>query len=118
MRTNSDEYQPYIVDCTVDQYCTSKIDPFAVEIENMGIQAVVDAVIKPAGIKVDVLYLDRSQVEEMNTLSFPDPSAPSSTHYIDIPTITLLYRPQVPYSILVKPTPDLILAVTTISCTR
>lgn len=93
MRTNPDAYQPYLIDYTIDQYCAAKIDPFAVEIEHMGIQALFDAIIRPAGITIDVLYLDRSPGEEMNTISFPDPGSHLPSHYLEIPTIRLLYRP-------------------------
>ena len=93
MRSNPDLYQPYIIDYTVDQYCAAKIDPFAVEIEHYGIQALFDAVISPAGIHIEVLYLDRSPGDEVNTISFPDPGNLTPSHYLDIPTIRLLYRP-------------------------
>jgi len=93
MRRNPDAYEPYMVDYTIDQYCAAKIDPFEVEIEHMGIQALFDAVIRPAGIIIEVLYLDRSPGEEMNTISFPDPGGHLPSHYLDIPTIRLLYRP-------------------------
>ena len=93
MRTNPEAYQPYIIDYTIDQYCAAKIDPFAVEIEHLGIQALFDAVIRPAGINIEVLYLDRSPGEEVNTIRFPDLDDPVRSHYLNIPTIRLLYRP-------------------------
>ncbi|KAL8816544.1 MAG: hypothetical protein Q9191_008310 [Dirinaria sp. TL-2023a] len=68
-----------------------RIDPYAVEIEHLGIQALFDAVIKPAGIAMEVLYLDRSAGEEVNTIRWSVDD--HSGHYLSIPTIRLLYRP-------------------------
>ncbi len=86
-------YQPYIIDYSVDQYCRDKIDPFAQEIEHIGVQAVFDSIIRPAGINMEVLYLDRSPMQEVNTINFPDPGDPVSTPHQYIPTVSLLYRP-------------------------
>lgn len=91
MKTNAALYLPFMLNETIDQYCSTKIDPYAVEIEHLGIQALFDAVIKPAGIAMDVLYLDRSAGDEVNTISWQVDN--SSGHYLSIPTIRLLYRP-------------------------
>ena len=92
LRTNAPQYQDFLPDGTsIDHYCRAKIDPFQVEIENLGLQALLDAIIKPAGINVDITYLDRSPNEEVNTLSWQG----EDTGYGSIPTIRLLYRPYV-----------------------
>lgn len=91
MKTNAGLYVPFMLNETIDQYCSTKIDPYAVEIEHLGIQALFDAVIKPAGIAMEVLYLDRSAGEEVNTISWSVDD--HSGHYLSIPTIRLLYRP-------------------------
>ncbi|KAL8874012.1 MAG: hypothetical protein Q9174_000608 [Haloplaca sp. 1 TL-2023] len=70
----------------VENYCSSSIDAFKVEIDNVGLQACVDAFIKPAGLAVQVLYLDRSPGEQVND-HWPAENI-NATH-----TIRLLYRP-------------------------
>lgn len=49
---------------------------------------------KPAGIAVEVLYLDRSAGEEVNTYRF-DPMDANGIALTDAPTFRLLYRPYV-----------------------
>ena len=91
MKTNPHQYQDFLPGMTVEQYCASKIEPYQIEIEHMGLQAVLDAIIKPAGINVDVTYLDRSANEEVNTINWYG----EDTGYGPMPTIRLLYRPYV-----------------------
>jgi hypothetical protein len=54
MKTNPHQYQDFLPGTTVEQYCVEKIDPYRVEIEHIGLQAVLDAIINPAGINVYV----------------------------------------------------------------
>ena len=65
--------------------------------DHMGLNALVDAVIKPAGISVDILYLDRSPGEEVNTISIHVEDPNSLSGFLSPPTIRLLYRPYVLY---------------------
>lgn len=52
--------------------------------------ACIDAILKPAGIAVDVMYLDRSEGEEVNTINWePDMKDESGIN----PKLRLLYRP-------------------------
>ncbi|KAI9822208.1 MAG: hypothetical protein M1826_000517 [Phylliscum demangeonii] len=94
MKTHASAYQPWITDGRdVLQYCSAHIEPYQVEIEHLGMNALIDVLIKPARMAVEVLYLDRSPGEEVNTHRFeaahPDPTA----LYPDPPTLHLLYRP-------------------------
>lgn len=59
----------------------------------MGMNAVIDAIIKPAGIAVDVYYLDRSPGEEVNTFRFEPATADGVPLFLDPPVVRLLYRP-------------------------
>lgn len=93
MKTNAELYQDFLPDETIDQFCKTHIDPFTMEIDHLGINALIDAIIKPAGIAVDILYLDRSEGEEVNTISFGGQSQNSVPGYPDTPSIRLLYRP-------------------------
>ena len=95
MKTNSALYQDFLMGETIQQYCTSHIDPFQVEMDHLGLNALIDAVIKPAGISVDILYLDRSEGAEVNTISIRNENLDSLSGFLAPPTIRLLYRPYV-----------------------
>ncbi|KAL8936521.1 MAG: hypothetical protein Q9211_004146 [Gyalolechia sp. 1 TL-2023] len=102
MKSHQGSYASFIEGMTVDQYCGSHIEPYAVEMDHIGLQACYDAILRPAGIALQVLYLDRTagdQVTELNWRS--EPSDPSST-YGATPTVRLLYRPG-HYDILYRP---------------
>lgn len=85
MRLHADQYEPFM-EMSVDEYCVSRIDPTNQEIDQIGLQALTDAVISAAGINLEVLYLDRSMGDEVTPHPF---SSVSNTSYI----IRLLYRP-------------------------
>ncbi|KAI9660849.1 MAG: hypothetical protein M1829_006459 [Trizodia sp. TS-e1964] len=86
MKINHSRYQPFILDGSVDQYCSSQIDPVAIEIEHIGMKALIDALIEPAGFAVEIIYLDRSDSDQVNTHRF-DAAHPAA------PVLRLLYRP-------------------------
>jgi ubiquitin thioesterase protein OTUB1 len=54
--------------------------------------ACIDAILKPAGISVEVAYLDRSAGEEMNTFHWQGDLLEGRAA---LPTVRLLYRPYV-----------------------
>ncbi len=94
MKAHAGNYQPYILESTVDQYCASQIEPFQTEIEHVGMKALIDALISPARIAVDILYLDRSPGSEVNNHRIEALSTADATGtYVPTPTIYLLYRP-------------------------
>ena len=95
MRAHEAEYQPWLPDKTVDQYCNLSIIPFAVEIEHYSMDALIKAIMYPAGISVDVLYLDRSNSEEANEFHWAPPIPGGGIESLDGGTIRLLYRPYV-----------------------
>lgn len=92
MTMNKNEYEPYLVDQTVDEYREHNINPHSVEIEQIGMNALLDAVVKPAGIAVDILYLDRSPGKEVNTLRFEPTTPDGQPMFPNPPVIILLYR--------------------------
>ena len=96
MKTHAEAYQPFILDGTVAQYCASQIDPYQVEIEHIGMNALIDALVKPAGFAVEISYLDRSPGVEVNTHRFEATAADGTALYHDAPTMYLLYRPYGP----------------------
>ena len=90
MKSRAHLYKDFLLDGTIDQYRAAYIDPFQVEIEHLGMQACIDAILKPVGIAVEVSYLDRSNSGEANTICWPADiinGRPNPT------TLRLLYRP-------------------------
>ena len=66
LKLNALDYAPFLVDSPdIPTYCATHIDPFATEIEQLGIQALSDAVFEPARIGFEILYLDRSEGDEV-----------------------------------------------------
>ncbi|KAK5159123.1 hypothetical protein LTR04_005109 [Oleoguttula sp. CCFEE 6159] len=88
MKTHQDDYQPFL-DQTVDDYCAISLEPYVCEIDHIGISALSDVLIKPAGIALEILYLDRSPGAEVNTHRFD----PLTEDGIPLSTMRLLYRP-------------------------
>lgn len=98
MKSNAALYEPFLLNVSIDQYRAAHIDPYQVEIEHLGVHACIDAILKPAGIAVDVMYLDRSEGDEVNTINW-EPDNPDEGGMI--PKLRLLYRPG-HYDILYK----------------
>ncbi len=89
MKTKATDYQAWVLGATVDQYCTNQILPISSELEHVSLMALKDVLISPAGITLEVLYLDRSEGTEVNMHRF----SPLNSQGYDIGTIRLLYRP-------------------------
>lgn len=93
MKSNPERYMPYLEGMTIDHYCVTHIDPYSVEIDHIGLQACIDSVLQPAGIAVQVLYLDQSAGEQGNEIDLPSELATATAAYGAAHTIRLLYRP-------------------------
>lgn len=85
IKTRAEDYQPFLMNEDVFSYCGRAIEPFRQEIEHVGISALCDVLLKPAGFSLEILYLDRSPGDEMNIYTF-DADYP-------IAHLRLLYRP-------------------------
>ena len=92
MKSRPAAYQPFILDGTVEQYCANQIEPYQVEIEHIGMNALIDVVIRPAGFAVEIVYLDRSAGSEVNEHRFEPTRKIDSTNVEPTP-LRLLYRP-------------------------
>lgn len=84
MKLNPHRYQAFL-SLPLDQYCATRIETVKTEIDEVGLQALVDGVIDGSGFAVEILYLDRSEGEAVTPHQLTN--QPSSA------TIRLLYRP-------------------------
>ncbi|KAJ5288842.1 Ovarian tumor otubain [Penicillium angulare] len=96
MRLNPHRYQAFLSP-PLDQYCAQRIETVRTEIDEVGLQALVDGVIEGAGFGVEILYLDRSEGDSVTPHQL-SPNCPNGA------TIRLLYRPG-HYDILYQPEP-------------
>ena len=89
MKTRPGDYAPWLLGQTVDSYCDAQVMPTASEIDNVSLSALKDVFLSPAGIALEVHYLDRTEGSEVNMHRF-DPVHPGG---YTIGTVRLLYRP-------------------------
>ena len=85
MALRPDNYEPFL-EMPLSEYRAMRIDPANQEIDQIGLQSLVDGVISPAGIALEVSYLDRSEGDQVTPHQFVD-------NPVGWPTIRLLYRP-------------------------
>ncbi|KAE8354235.1 ubiquitin thiolesterase [Aspergillus coremiiformis] len=85
MKLNPHRYQAFL-SLPLGQYCATRIETVKTEIDEVGLQALIDGVIEGSGFAVEILYLDRSQggVVTPHLLTAAQPTTA---------TIRLLYRP-------------------------
>ena len=90
LKINADLYAPFLDDAPdIPTYCAQHIDPFAAEIEQLGLQALSAAVFEPAGIAYEILYLDRSSGGEVTQHN----AGVEGQAAKDVGKVRLLYRP-------------------------
>jgi ubiquitin thioesterase protein OTUB1 len=85
MKLNPQRYQAYLT-LPLDQYCATRIEPVRTEIDEIGLQALVDGVLEGAEFGVEILYLDRSEGENVTPHQLTPIRPPGAT-------MRLLYRP-------------------------
>ncbi|KAI5801427.1 peptidase C65 Otubain-domain-containing protein [Peziza echinospora] len=90
MRARPVEYLSYLETDTVEDYCSTCIEPFSVELDHVGVKALIDCLILPADFRVEISYLDRSPGPTVNVHHFEN--ADSALLAL---TLRLLYRPYV-----------------------
>lgn len=101
METYPQDYAPFIEGMTIDMYRKSTIEPVNCEIEHVGMKILVDVLLKPIGISVEVVYLDRSPGSQVNTVPMQATDGAGNPLLVGSPTAYLLYRPG-HYDILYK----------------
>lgn len=100
MKSRPDYYAPFL-DQSVKAYCESQVEPYGIEIDHVGLMALIDCLILPASLAVEVFYLDRSPGDEVNVHRFQDVETEGMMTPADAPVLRLLYRPG-HYDILYK----------------
>ena len=93
-------YQGFIPDGSVEDYCRDLMAVNA-EIDHLGMTLLIDALVKPVGIAVEIVYLDRSEGTEVNTHIFQQTDQNGVPLNLAGPMIHILYRPS-HYDILYK----------------
>ncbi|GAB7336968.1 hypothetical protein MBLNU457_g2393t2 [Dothideomycetes sp. NU457] len=86
IRTRPDHYAPFVAPHTVEHYCDIRILAQGSELDDIGINAIADILLKPAGLSLEIIYLDRSEGEEANVHHHGPMTAA-------LASIRLLYRP-------------------------
>jgi ubiquitin thioesterase protein OTUB1 len=76
----------------LEEYCKTRIDPAVAEIDHVGLTALLDLLIKPAGIGAEVLYLDRNVGEDVTSYQY-EPLDQNGQVIHNHPWFRLLYRP-------------------------
>lgn len=94
LASNSDSYQGFIPDgLTVDEYRKTYLETVNTEIEHMGLSLLINVLLRPLGIAVEIVYLDRSEGSQANTHTFQSEDSNGLPTNPGGPKIHLLYRP-------------------------
>ncbi|KAH7073402.1 peptidase C65 Otubain-domain-containing protein [Paraphoma chrysanthemicola] len=101
VQTHADDFRHFVPMGDVKAYCSNNIEPTQCEADNIGIAALAEAFVKPAGFGLEVWYLDRSPGEEINRSFYAEPMDHHQMTIQNAPMLRLLYRPG-HYDILYK----------------
>jgi ubiquitin thioesterase protein OTUB1 len=102
LKANSVTYKGFIPDgLGVDNYSKSLIEPAKTEIEHLGMTLLIDVLMKPVGIAIEIVYLDRSDGADVNSHIIQAEDESGTPVYAGAPIVHLLYRPG-HYDILYK----------------
>jgi len=94
IREHSDVYENFIsleVASSVADYCRTKIDVPATDIDEPGISALWDAVIKGMGIVIGIVNLDNNPGDTCHIITYSPPE-PEGFPLPKLPTIWMLRR--------------------------
>ena len=102
LKANAATYRDFIQDgLGVDNYSKNTIEPAKTEIEHLGMTLLIDVLLKPLGIAVEIVYLDRSEGTDVNSYIIQAEDESGTPIYAGAPVVHLLYRPG-HYDILYK----------------
>ncbi|KAF4814307.1 Ubiquitin thioesterase OTUB1 [Colletotrichum tropicale] len=104
LKGNPDDYAPFIPGETgIAGYCAELERPNR-EIEHLGLQLLVQVLLKPVNMVLEIAYLDRSAGSQVNSYRMPSETMGQDPANLG-PIIYLLYRPD-HYDILYKSPPN------------
>ncbi|EFY87082.1 ubiquitin thiolesterase [Metarhizium acridum CQMa 102] len=93
LKANAETYAPFIPGGQgVDEYCSHNIETVNREIEQLGIVALVNILLKPVNFVLEIAYLDRSTGSQVNQYRFPEEANGKDASSLGT-IIYLLYRP-------------------------
>ncbi|TAQ83257.1 Ubiquitinyl hydrolase 1 [Chlorociboria aeruginascens] len=102
LKDNPEGYQDFIPDgIGVDGYKKDWLELPNQEIDHLGMTLLIDVLLKPIGIAVEVVYLDRSEGTQVNSHVMQNEDSNGVPTNPGCPMIHLLYRPS-HYDILYK----------------
>ncbi|KFY08697.1 hypothetical protein V492_05993 [Pseudogymnoascus sp. VKM F-4246] len=102
LKANAVTYRDFIPDgLGVDNYSKNMIEPAKTEIEHLGMTLLIDVLMKPVGIAVEIVYLDRSEGTDVNSHIIQAEDESGTPIHAGAPIVHLLYRPG-HYDILYK----------------
>ncbi|KAF1841609.1 cysteine proteinase [Cucurbitaria berberidis CBS 394.84] len=101
VQSHADDFRHFVPMGDVKAYCANNIEPTQCEADNIGVAALAEALVKPAGFGLEVWYLDRSPGEEINRSFYAEPTGHGHIPVQNAPMLRLLYRPG-HYDILYK----------------
>ncbi|PFH61306.1 hypothetical protein XA68_17723 [Ophiocordyceps unilateralis] len=108
LKSNADNYDPFVPGGQgISSYCSQSIELPDREIEHLGIVALANILLQPAGIALEIAYLDLSPGSQVNHHRFTD-ETPGQRAPPPGRTVYLLYRPDhydILYRALEEPTP-------------
>ncbi|KHJ30517.1 putative ubiquitin thioesterase otubain [Erysiphe necator] len=94
LKANPEMYEGFILDGSgVDAYSHNYIEPVNVEIEHLIMCVLIDVLLKPIGIAVEIVYLDRTPGSHANTHIFQEEDPVGIPKNPGGPIIHLLFRP-------------------------
>lgn len=85
IRKNADNYAAFLP-MEINNYCNVVLETIKTEIDEIGLQGLMDCVIKDSGVAVEILYLDQSPGETVTRHRFIEKEE-------NAPVMILLYRP-------------------------
>ncbi|RYP02019.1 hypothetical protein DL764_005987 [Monosporascus ibericus] len=91
LRGNSAEFQPYLA-VDINNYIEATVMPVDQEIDAICVRVLVDVLLKPANMVLEIAYLDRSEGAEVNVHRMPE-EANGQNLVASGSIIYLLYRP-------------------------
>ncbi|KAH7037169.1 peptidase C65 Otubain-domain-containing protein [Microdochium trichocladiopsis] len=90
LKANAVEVEPFLGGTTITSYIESTVLPVNVEIDHFGIKGLVDVLLKPANMVLEIVYLDLSPGDTVNVHRMPEEAHGQDSLGL---VLRLLYRP-------------------------